>query len=296
VTGGDWADGLLDYRVVDVFTDRAFAGNPLAVVLGADDLSTSQLQVLAREFNLSETVFPMAPTSAGSDADYRLRIFTPSAELPFAGHPSVGAAWVMRSLGRVADGRIVQECGAGLLPLDVAGDWITLTGGTPTLGDPVPAGPALAAVGLADGDLVGDELRWAGTGLEFGYLHVREDAVARCVPDVTAIRALGEAAELVVFSMPAAESVRARVFVPGLGVAEDPATGSAALGLGVWLAAAGRVAADGETSYTVTQGVEMGRPSRLECVVRCEAGRAVECRVAGRVAPVAAGRIRPPSR
>jgi trans-2,3-dihydro-3-hydroxyanthranilate isomerase len=110
----------LDYHVVDVFTDRSFAGNGLAVVLGADDLSTAQCQRIAREFNLSETTFPVAATSA--DAAYRLRIFTPTGELPFAGHPSVGSAWVMRQLGRVAEGAMVQECGAGLLPLVIDGD------------------------------------------------------------------------------------------------------------------------------------------------------------------------------
>ncbi len=106
--------------MVDVFTDRAFAGNPLAVVLGADALADHQLQALAREFHLSETAFPVDP--GGEGADYRLRIFTPSVELPFAGHPSVGTAWLMVHLGRLAPGRVVQRCGAGDLPLEVAVD------------------------------------------------------------------------------------------------------------------------------------------------------------------------------
>src|SRR6476646_11888051 len=101
----------LDYYVVDVFTDRPFAGNPLAAVFGADDLDTTQMQAIAREFNLSETTFVLAPTTP--EATYRLRIFTPMAELPFAGHPSIGTAWVMRDLGRIDAGPIVQECGAG---------------------------------------------------------------------------------------------------------------------------------------------------------------------------------------
>ncbi len=115
----------LSYRVVDVFTDRAFAGNPLAVVLDGDELTTEQMQSIAREFNLSETTFPIAP--AAPAATYRLRIFTSSTELPFAGHPSIGSAWVMRSVGRITDGRITQECGAGLLPVDIDGDQATLT-------------------------------------------------------------------------------------------------------------------------------------------------------------------------
>ena len=124
---------MLEYEVVDVFTDTAFAGNPLAVVLGAEDLETAALQAIAREFALSETAFPMAPTTG---ADYRLRIFTPEVELPFAGHPSIGTAWVLAQRGELAPGEVVQSCGAGELRLQVAADAgpVTLTGGTPTVG------------------------------------------------------------------------------------------------------------------------------------------------------------------
>ncbi|MGZ6791938.1 MAG: PhzF family phenazine biosynthesis protein, partial [Mycobacteriales bacterium] len=135
----------LAYEVVDVFTGTAFAGNPLAVVLDADELTTGQLQALAREFNLSETAFPLR---APEGATYGLRIFTPEAELPFAGHPSVGAAWVLHRLGRIAAGANTQACGAGLLPVDVDADGATLTGGTPRAGEPLDPAPLLAAVGL----------------------------------------------------------------------------------------------------------------------------------------------------
>jgi trans-2,3-dihydro-3-hydroxyanthranilate isomerase len=284
--------GSLAYRIVDVFTDQAFTGNPLAVVLEGDELTTEQMQRIAAEFNLSETTFPVAAST--SDADYRLRIFTPKAELPFAGHPSIGSAWVMRSLGRVSDGPIVQECGAGLLPLLIDGDSATLTGGAAHLGE-VVADPAaaVAAVGLSAADLVGDPLRAAGVGLDFDFLHVRPDAVARAVPDLARLAGLGAPAGISVFSY-ADGAAHARVFAAGVGVAEDPATGSAALGLGVWLAASGYIAADGETSYVVSQGIELGRPSRLDCVVRCESGVAVECRVTGSVVPIGDGRIRHP--
>lgn len=282
---------MLDYRVVDVFTDRAYAGNPLAVVLGGDDLPTASMQAIAREFNLSETTFPVAADAA--DATYRLRIFTPTAELPFAGHPSIGSAWVMRQEGRAPDGRIVQQCGAGLLPLLIDGDRVTLNGGTSTVGAPFPEAAALAAVGLGPADFAGDPLRWCGTGLEFGFLHVRPDAVARCRPDPGRLLALQPTPALSVFSY--AEGVaHARVFATGFGVSEDPATGSAALGLGVWLAAAGLVAPDGESAYRVEQGVEIGRPSRLDCVVGAANGAAVAVQVTGTVVPVAEGRIRVP--
>jgi trans-2,3-dihydro-3-hydroxyanthranilate isomerase len=285
------ADGTLRYHVVDVFTDTAFAGNPLAVVLDADDLSTDAMQSIAREFNLSETTFPVA--ASNGDATYRLRIFTPTAELPFAGHPSVGTACVLHSLGRVGAGRLVQECGAGLLPVDVDGDTATLTGGAPSVSDPVDPAPVARAVGLTPADLVGDPVLWCGMGLEFGFVHVRPDAVARASVDTVAARDLPDGAGVSVFSYVDGVA-RARVFAPGAGVTEDPATGSAALGLGTWLAAAGYVADEGETAYTVVQGVEMGRPSRLSCAVRCEAGRAVEGSVTGTVVPVAEGHIRRP--
>jgi trans-2,3-dihydro-3-hydroxyanthranilate isomerase len=278
----------LSYRVVDVFTDRAFAGNPLAVVLDAEALSTAQLQSIAREFNLSETAFPLAPTT--KDATYRLRIFTPASELPFAGHPSVGSAWVMRDVGRVTDGRVIQECGAGLLPVDIAGDTATLTGGAARLGPLVGLDAAAAAVGLESDDLVGDPVQWAGTGIDFGFIHVKPDAVARARVDMTHARGLPPGAGLAVFSY-AAGAAHSRVFAPEQGVAEDPATGSAALGLGVWLAAHGYVAGDGATTYVVTQGIEIGRPSRLECAVRCEAGRVIEVQVSGSVVLIAEGMI-----
>jgi trans-2,3-dihydro-3-hydroxyanthranilate isomerase len=281
---------MLDYRVVDVFTTDAFAGNPLAVVLDGDDLSTAAMQTIANEFNLSETTFPVRATTDG--ASYRLRIFTPTSELPFAGHPSIGSAWVMRALGRVDDGHFVQECGAGLLPLTLEGDGATLTGGEASLGEPVDPAAALAAVGLGLRDMVGDPVRWAGVGIDFAYLHVRPESVARARPDLTALTAIGTAG-ISVFSYVDAVA-HARVFAGGVGVIEDPATGSAALGLGVWLAATDKVAADGTTSYRVEQGAEIGRPSVMECVVRCVGGLAVELSVTGSVVPVAEGRIRVP--
>jgi trans-2,3-dihydro-3-hydroxyanthranilate isomerase len=281
---------MLDYQVVDVFTDEAFAGNPLAVVLDADELSTAQMQTIANEFNLSETTFPVRPTAA--DASYQLRIFTPASELPFAGHPSIGSAWVMRALGRVADRQVVQECGAGLLPLRLDDDQVTLTGGEASIGEPIDPDAVLAGVGLGLRDMVGDPVRWAGVGIDFAFLHVRPRSVARARPDLSALIAIGDAG-VSVFSYVNGVA-HARVFAGGVGVVEDPATGSAALGLGVWLAGAGRVAPDGPTSYRVTQGAEIARPSRMDCVVQCAAGRAVDVSVTGSVVPVAEGRIRVP--
>jgi trans-2,3-dihydro-3-hydroxyanthranilate isomerase len=287
---------VLDYWVVDVFADRTFAGNPLAVVLDADALSTTQMQALASEFNLSETTFPVGTTTDG--ADYLLRIFTPTAELPFAGHPSVGTAWLMQSLDRVRPGRVVQECGAGLLPLEVSADGATLTGGTPVVGEALDPAPLLAAVGLEASDFAGAEPRWAGTGINWAFLHVTDDAVGRARPDLGRLVELSaggpDRTGVAVLAWKDGRA-HARVFAGGFGVPEDPATGSAALGMGVWLVAAGLVESDGDSSYEIAQGIEMARPSRLVCGVTAEGGRAVACRVSGKVAPVAHGQITVPA-
>jgi trans-2,3-dihydro-3-hydroxyanthranilate isomerase len=157
--------------------------------------------------------------------------------------------------------------------------------------------PLLAAIGLASVDHVGPPPRMAGCGLEFSYLSVRPEAVARALPDAAAARTHG-VRDVCVFAWDeSAQASRTRVFVPGLGVAEDPATGSAALGFGVWLVASGLLAADGLSTYTVRQGVEMGRPSTLECTVTATGGTAVAATVSGSVQPIARGSIRvPPGR
>jgi trans-2,3-dihydro-3-hydroxyanthranilate isomerase len=290
----------LRYHVVDVFTDVRFGGNPLAVVLDADELPTDRMHALAREFHLSETAFPLRASEAerAGGADYRLRIFTPEVELPFAGHPSVGTAWLLARLGRVGAGRVVQACGAGLLPLQVAADGgpVELTGGEPAVSDPVDPGPLLAAVGLDGGELAGPAPRVAGTGIGFAVLPVTPGALPRCEPDPVRLRSFAHPVSdatgvYVVAWDPEKRTARARMFAGDVGVPEDPATGSAALGLGVWLVASGLLPGDGTTAYTVEQGVEMGRRSVLRCSVEASGGAVVAVRVAGDVVPVAEGTI-----
>lgn len=282
---------MLRFEVVDVFADRQrpFTGNPLAVVLDADGLPTESLQAIAREFNLSETAFPFPPD--GEDADYRLRIFTPSAELPFAGHPSVGAAWVLARLGRIAARPVRQACRAGVVDLVVCDDSTTLTGGPPQVGGRLESAVLLDAVGLSPADLAGPEPRTAGAGLDFVYLPVREEAVGRAEGDPAKLRRIPGGFGMSVFCYDGGGHAHARVFTGDVG--EDPATGSAALGLGAYLAAAGLVG-DGETSYVVAQGAEIGRPSTLECSMRVEGGRATQCRVGGGVVRIASGEIAVP--
>ncbi|MGC5030056.1 PhzF family phenazine biosynthesis protein [Micromonospora sp. DT229] len=279
----------LAYEIVDVFTDRPYAGNPLAVVFGAEGLATEQMQALAREFNLSETVFVLPATQVG--VTYRARIFTPVEELPFAGHPSVGAAVTASRRGMFAPGQVTQECGAGVLPIEVTPGAATLTGGMPTLGPELDPEPLLEMAGLSAGDHVGPAPRVAGCGLEFPFLPVHPDALARAQVDSAAARRYG-IEHVSVFSWEAAsQTAYARVFVPGLGVPEDPATGSAALGLGVWLVASGLLPGEGRSSYTVRQGVEMGRPSSLACTVTAAGGTVLGATVAGQVMAVARGEI-----
>ncbi|WP_092200947.1 PhzF family phenazine biosynthesis protein [Blastococcus tunisiensis] len=283
----------LDYEVVDVFAPRAFAGNPLAVVFDADDLTTEQCQALAFEFHLSETSFVSAPTEPS--ADYRVRIFTPFAELPFAGHPSVGAAHTLVRTGRLPAGTVRQECGAGVLDLVVDADGARLSGGRPTLEDgPAPAELA-AAVGLSEADLAGVAADVAGCGLPFAYLSVSPEAVDRAVPDQRALDALGVGEGVSVLSWDAATSTAyARVFAGDLRWGEDPATGSAALGAGVWLVESGLLQGEGTSSYVIRQGEKLGRPSVLECTVTAAGDRAVAVTVRGDVVPIARGRIRAP--
>lgn len=286
-------DGLR-FDVLDVFTDRPFAGNPLAVVHGADGLSTEQLQAIAREFNLSETAYPLPSTADG--ADYRVRIFTPAVELAFAGHPSIGTAWVLARDGVIERGDVIQECGAGLLPLTVDADGARLTGGTPTIVDDVDAAPVLSAVGLEPSDAdARAPAGIAGAGADFLFLAVGKDAVARAAPDLAAVRAQSGRRGLVVFSFdPARATVHLRMFAPGAGIPEDPATGSAAVALGVFLVWRELLPGDGDFRYVISQGAEIGRPSTLECTATARGGRAVRTTVRGGVVPMSTGRITVP--
>ena len=289
----DRSEPSLPYVVLDVFTDRPFAGNPLAVVMDADRLGGGQLQRIAREFNLSETAFPMAPTA--EDADYRLRIFTPTVEVPFAGHPSVGSAWWLARSGRIGTGLVHQECGVGVLPVIVTDEGATLTGGAASVSGPVDARTALSAVGLDRGDLVDVEIRIASTGLPFAIAFVSPQVLTRCVPDMAVLRrefshprpATGV---LVVEWDAERRHAKVRMFAGDLGSAEDPATGSAALALGARLVARGDLP-DGTQTFTVEQGVDMGRPSQLTVTCDVTRGAVERLQVTGGAVLVAEGRI-----
>jgi trans-2,3-dihydro-3-hydroxyanthranilate isomerase len=302
----------LPYDIVDVFTDRPFAGNQLAVVHGADDLSAEQCLAIAQEFNFSETTFPSAEVTDGRE--YATRIFTPGGEIPFAGHPTLGTALALRARGLLTADETTQSCGAGRIGVRFGGDGgdlVELSAAPRDLAGPVDAelvADLLALLGLAPEDLAGDA--WiAGCGLSFVHVPVIDDAVARAVPSgrpfgglAARLVATGEVHDLIdAINLYAASgaapeiTVHSRVFVPGQGVPEDPATGSAAAGLGMALVARGLLPDGGR--YQITQGVEMGRPSSLLGRVEASEGRATRCHVAGRVRPVASGEIEvPPAR
>jgi trans-2,3-dihydro-3-hydroxyanthranilate isomerase len=293
----------LAFDIVDVFADSPFAGNQLAVVHGADDLTDAQRLAVACEFGYSETTFP----SPRGPAAYAVRILTPSMEIPFAGHPTLGTAWVLRERGDLGTDDATQHCGVGEVPVRLDGDRVELAATPRDLAGPVPERllhEVLADHGLDPADLAGEA--WvAGAGLDFVHVPVTEDALVRARLGTRPLDSYDgwppvgdrlDGVNLVALApggpgQPVA--VHARVFVPGLIGAEDAATGSAAAGLGMMLAASG-VLPDGGR-YEIRQGVEMGRPSRLSGRVEAAGGVPSACRVAGRVHPIARGTIAVPS-
>ncbi len=282
----------LEYETCDVFTTRRFGGNPLAVVYGAELLDGTAMQSIAREFNLSETVFAL-PAEPGTDA--RLRIFTPGVELPFAGHPNVGAAVLLaRRLGR--QHRIVLGQQAGAVVAELAEDGGRVTGASITAPKPfrlarrVLRADAAACAGLEEGDVMG-EVVIGGCGLDFALAEVPDlRTLGRAIPVIAAFKArmpLSIAAGLHLFTRTGPGRLRARMLTPIDGIGEDPATGSANCALGGLL-----LERDGAEKLVidVEQGVEMGRPSTLRVEARREAGE-IRVAVGGGVVPVARGVI-----
>jgi trans-2,3-dihydro-3-hydroxyanthranilate isomerase len=274
----------LRYVVVDVFTDVPLAGNQLAVFTDARDLTESDMQSLAREMNFSESVFVLPPTT--EDADARIRIFTPGNELPFAGHPTLGSAFVLGApLQRVV---IRLETLAGIVPVELEREGPRIVFGW--MDQPLPswaavedADPVLAALGVAASGLPVESY-----DLGPGHLYVELESpeqVAALQPDWGA---LGHATGLGtnVFARDG-ERWKLRMFAPGHGVAEDPATGSAAGPLAYHLSRHGRIAF-GE-QIEIKQGAEIGRPSTLFAVAEGSEAGLERLRVGGSAVPVARG-------
>ena len=287
------------FVTVDVFTDRPFGGNPLAVILDARGLSDEQMRAIAREFNYSEQTFVLPAADPGHTA--RVRIFTPAAELAFAGHPNVGTAFALARagsvLGRPVGDAMIFEEGAGPVRAEVLRDGGAVTGARIAapqpleLGPELPAAPLAACAGLPATALAGaaHPPRLASVGLLQAFAELPDLAtLAAARPDPAAFAAaeaalpLGGAPLLLhLWTRTGPGAVRARMFGPTVGVPEDPATGSAAAALGALLAARGEGA-----DLVVEQGIEMGRPSRIEVAVR---GATVT--IAGPCVPVLEGTL-----
>ena len=291
------------YITVDVFTDRAFGGNPLAVVLDAGGLSTAQMQAIAREFNYSETTFVLPPRDSGNDA--QVRIFTVNREIPFAGHPNVGTAFVLASRAARAPARLNFEEGAGLVPVEILSGNGAVTGAELTAPKPLSKGTALSAeqaaacLSLAAAD-IRTEIHpplIASVGLPFLMVEVASrEALRRARPDAAGFARSfpcdgSDAVYFYTHDVPATEAcdLQARMFHPGSsGLSEDPATGSATVAAAALLAdlAGGR---DGEHKLRIGQGVDMGRPSLLLTRVVKRNGGIVSAHVGGHCVPMMEG-------
>ncbi|HVV35390.1 MAG TPA: PhzF family phenazine biosynthesis protein [Acidimicrobiales bacterium] len=269
---------MADYYLLDVFTTEPFAGNPLAVFVDQDITDDALMQRIARELNLSETVFVSTGTRP-----FPTRIFTPGNELPFAGHPTVGTAVLLHNLGHSADDAVVLAEAVGDVRVTVHDDTAEFTTAKlPARTRDIDRGEAAAAIGvtIADLDPAFEPAVW-DCGVPWPIVAVRDaDVLARAhgVPGAL------DQVYVVVSETPG--RWRARSFAPGFGIPEDPATGSAVA------AFAGFVARLEPTEFTVVQGVEMGRPSELRLTVaRDGAGALTEVRVAGEAVVVGGGAL-----
>ena len=291
------------FVTVDVFTDRRFGGNPLAVFPDAGGLSDGEMQSLAAEFNLSETTFVLPADDPSNTA--RVRIFNRTSEMPFAGHPNVGTGWVLAGLGRDRDGVLRFEEIAGLVEVRIdrtKGCQVTIAAPQPlSLGAEMPVELLAGCVGLEASDVVVAAHRpiVASVGNSFVIAEVAGSALSRAAPDIARFRAAVEAfpalgprrLPLYLYAHDGRSvgtiRLRARMFSPLSGTLEDAATGSAATPLAALLLS---LAKGSEQRYDITQGVEMGRPSLLACSAR-RGGDGVWATVGGGCVAVLSGEV-----
>ena len=291
-------------HIVDVFTDEALTGNQLAVVLDAADIPADVMQRVAREMNFSETTFVMPPTEAGHAA--RVRIFTPGTELPFAGHPTVGTAWVLATQGLVPGGALEFTLEESVGPVPVRGErtptgitfWMTHP--PLTFGEVIGhRGRIAASIGLQERDLVADvPLQVASTGVEFLYMALKDrHAIDSAVSDKIQMRKAydgREALPIFLFAADGANRLYSRMFAPDIiGVDEDPATGSASGPLGAFAVKYGLVPFARSVAITSEQGTKMGRRSIIHMLLEYGTDGDVPTRieVGGSVMPVVVGTL-----
>ena len=286
------------YLHYDVFTDRLFGGNQLAVFLDGRGLSAAQMQAIANEMNFSETTFILPPEQRGTD--FRLRIFTPSAEMPMAGHPTIGSAFALARTGVLEPARKNFVFGLGLGPTSVALTWrgsdlsfASMTQQLPTFSEPIadPAGAA-GALGLPQAAVAGTGLpvQVVSCGVAFLFIPLAtRRAVDNAASNFEAIDTFFRAARVdasgvFLFSHERGgdkATVYSRMFAPGVGIAEDPATGSASGPLGCYLVRHKVVAPAKAGAILNLQGVKMGRPSHVHVSIGVEKGGITSVRVGG---------------
>src|SRR3989441_9793946 len=273
-----------EYRLVDVFTDKAFGGNPLAVFRDPGKLDVTTMQAIAKELHLSETTFVLRPSSAA--ADHRVRMFTPDTELPFAGHPTLGTADVLAD-GK--EGTIRLEEGVGVIRVTLREGFVQMEQPLPAFtGTTITRKVAAEALGLAVEEVRSDvPIQVASSGIPFLFVPLANLKAVR-----RAHRPSGLNAHVYAFAMSGERSgshVHGRMFDDGLGIGEDPATGGAQGPLGAYIVAHELVRVEPTTRIRVEQGFEIGRPSILDIEVDRTGAAVTAVRVGGRCVPMGGG-------
>jgi trans-2,3-dihydro-3-hydroxyanthranilate isomerase len=288
----------LHYHLVDVFTERAFGGNQLAVCTDGRDLSSELMQAIAKEFNLSETTFVLPPEDASNN--YRVRIFTPGSELPMAGHPTVGTSFILARERMIEVGQdrttIRLEEGVGTIPVtinfrDNQPDLIWMQQPLPKFGPRIEDVRGVAEMLAIAPDEIEESLpiEVVSCGVPFIYVPLKSLRAARSIRfrlDVCEklLANLG-VSEVFVFTTETeldGSSVHSRMFAPALGIREDPATGAASGPLGCYLVRYKVLPTSQRSEFTSEQGIEMGRPSIIQIVIEQDAGEISRVRVGGR--------------
>lgn len=294
---------MLDFHTFDVFTDTLYCGNPLAIVLGADDLSTAQMQTIAQEFNLSETIFVQCPDDPAHTA--KVRIFLPTAEIPFAGHPTIGCAILLaEKLNPSGDFEIeiTLEEVAGLVSVKVArrGGNTTAEFTAPitpfTHNGTLPATANIAnALGLQASD-IGTCGIFQG-GPSFIYIPVNSVlALSNASPNGPEWIELTKQANsnsAYLYTRTGEHEYSSRMFAPANGIPEDPATGSASAILAAQLLETGELS-EGTNRISLTQGTDMGRPSKIALSIDVTNGKIEAVRIAGTAVEISSGSLHPP--
>jgi trans-2,3-dihydro-3-hydroxyanthranilate isomerase len=296
------------FILIDVFTTRPFGGNQLAVFTDASEISSVEMQVLARELNFAESTF--VTTSDETGIARRVRIFTPKREIPMAGHPTVGTTWVLASRGYIAlnsaNVDATLRLGLGPITVSIASEnkkptFIWMAHRVPTFGGVRFDRETIAtSLGITAADLREDlPIEIVSTGFPFLFVPIKSrTAIAKCAPNEIALGALYKPDEqrLPIFMFVVNDSVefgaRARMFAPHTdGIPEDPATGSAAAPFGAYAAKYRLIPETSEVRFIVDQGVEMGRPSQIHVEVKRNADGAIGLRIGGQCVIVGEGQI-----